>query len=262
MLATLHSVDHTLEVRLELEHALVGIVDAETAERGYLLTGKEPFLETFEPSLQSAQWSAALLRKLTEDNPEQQKRLDRLILLREQRVAQLREQIKARQSGGLEASVALVGIPETQQLTEEIRGIIRQMGEMEEQLLEQRSLAARNASRITLTVVATGSAVVITLVGIAAWSTRRELTARKRAAQIQQTARDYAESIVDTVREPLLVLDHEMRIERANRAFYQSFDTTPAETTRQLLSEIGHGQWNGEQLAKFCLLYTSDAADE
>src|SRR5579862_7619647 len=84
MLSTLRWVDHSLEVRLKLEQALVGIVDAETAERGYLLTGKESFLESFEPSLQSAQRSVESLRKLTADNLEQQKRLDRLIPLHEQ----------------------------------------------------------------------------------------------------------------------------------------------------------------------------------
>ena len=153
-----------------------------------------------------------------------------------------------------------MGIPETQGVMEEIRGIIRQMGNTEEQLLEQRSLAARNASRLTLTMVVVGSTIIITLVAVAARSTRRELALRKQAAQMQQTARDYAESIVDTVREPLLVLDHEMRIERANRAFYQSFATTPAETARQCLSEIGHGKWNGGRLAE--LLKETLSADK
>src|SRR5581483_9352074 len=57
-------------------------------------------------------------------------------------------------------------------------------------------------------------------------------------------ARGYAESIVDTVREPLLVLSYDLRVERANRAYYQAFQTTPAETEDRLLSEIGHGQWS------------------
>ena len=69
MLEALHMVDHTREVRLELEHVWVGMVDAETAERGYLLTGKESFLETFEPSLQLAQRSTESLRILTADKP-------------------------------------------------------------------------------------------------------------------------------------------------------------------------------------------------
>jgi len=250
MLATLRLVDHTLEVRLELEHTLVGIVDAETALRGYLLTGKESSLESFEPSLKAARRSLESLRKLAADNPEQQKRLDRLMPIFEQRTAQMRDLMKVRESQGLEASIALVGTPETWQLREEIRGIIGQMGNTEEQLLEQRALAARNASRITLIVVAIGSAIIITLVAIAARSTRRELALRKQAAQMQQTARDYAESIVDTVREPLLVLDHDLRIERANRAYYETFHATPTETEQRFISEIGRGQWSGAQLAE------------
>ena len=249
MLETLRSVDHTLEVRLETERALVGVIDAETAVRGYLLTGKETFLESFEPSLEQARQSLGTLRQLTDDNPKQQERLDRLVPMVEQKSALMHAQLKARQAGVLEASVAAEQITEGRRVMEEIRGMIWQMGDTEDQLLEKRSLAARNASRTTLVVVMMGSAGFIVLLAIATRSTTRELTARKQAAQSQQTARHYAESIVDTVRDPLLVLDHEMRIERANRAFYQSFHTNPGETEHRLLFEIGEGQWKGERLA-------------
>ncbi|MEI9893181.1 MAG: PAS domain S-box protein [Chthoniobacter sp.] len=248
MLSTLRWVDHTREVRLELEHALVGIVDAETAERGYLLTGKEPFLESFAPSLDRTHQSIEALRTLTDDNPEQQQRLDRLVPLLEKKIARMRDQIKVRQTEGLEASAAIVGTLEGRRLMEEVRGIVQQMGDVESQLLEKRSLAARSASRTTLIVVTVGSVVIILLVGIAVASTRRELAARQQAALSQQTARDYAESIVDTVREPLLVLDKEMKVERANRAYYQAFQATLPEIERRPLSEIGHGQWSGARL--------------
>ena len=58
-----------------------------------------------------------------------------------------------------------------------------------------------------------------------------------------QTARDYAESIIATIREPLVVLDGELRIVSASRSFYETFRVTPAETEGRLLYEIGHRQW-------------------
>jgi signal transduction histidine kinase len=61
---------------------------------------------------------------------------------------------------------------------------------------------------------------------------------------MQTGARTYAESIVDTMREPLLVLSHDMRVERANRSFYQYFQTTPGRTEQRLLSELDGGRWN------------------
>jgi len=56
--------------------------------------------------------------------------------------------------------------------------------------------------------------------------------------------RTYAQNIVDTVREPLLILDASLRVQSANRAFYQTFHVSPLETERHLIYELGNGQWD------------------
>lgn len=61
--------------------------------------------------------------------------------------------------------------------------------------------------------------------------------------EIQQ-ARRYAENIVETVREPLLVLDGDLKIVSANRSFYQTFKVTPSETLGKLVYDVGNRQWN------------------
>src|SRR5580704_11949273 len=55
---------------------------------------------------------------------------------------------------------------------------------------------------------------------------------------------NYAQNIVDTVREPLLILDATLRVQSANRAFYQTFHVTPGETEGHLIYELGNGQWD------------------
>src|SRR5438270_8986120 len=55
---------------------------------------------------------------------------------------------------------------------------------------------------------------------------------------------DYALNIVDTVREPLLILDTTLRVQSANRAFYQTFHVSREETVNQLIYELGNGQWD------------------
>lgn len=59
-----------------------------------------------------------------------------------------------------------------------------------------------------------------------------------------EQARDFAESIVATVREPILVLDATLHVAFANRAFYTAFEVTPEETAGRLLYELGNGQWD------------------
>src|SRR5436305_5857872 len=55
---------------------------------------------------------------------------------------------------------------------------------------------------------------------------------------------NYALNIVDTVREPLLILDATLRVRSANRAFYQTFHVSSEETENRLIYELGNGQWD------------------
>ncbi|MFN0166089.1 MAG: chemotaxis protein CheB [Bryobacteraceae bacterium] len=64
----------------------------------------------------------------------------------------------------------------------------------------------------------------------------------KNAALAQ--ARDFAMSIVETVRQPLLVLDTDLRIRMANRAFYRTFQTSPLETEGQTIYSLSRGSWD------------------
>jgi len=57
-------------------------------------------------------------------------------------------------------------------------------------------------------------------------------------------AREYAESIINTVREPLMVLDQDLRVVTASRSFYDVFKVKPEETVGQLIYDLGNKQWN------------------
>ena len=57
-------------------------------------------------------------------------------------------------------------------------------------------------------------------------------------------ASEYAESIIDTVREPLIILDHDLRVVTASRSFYEFFKVKPEETEGQLIYNLGNDQWD------------------
>src|SRR5687767_13519740 len=71
-----------------------------------------------------------------------------------------------------------------------------------------------------------------------------DVTDRRRAQQLLDQIESYAQDVVDTVREPLLILDSSLRVHSANRAFYQTFQVSAAETENQLIYELGNKQWN------------------
>lgn len=60
----------------------------------------------------------------------------------------------------------------------------------------------------------------------------------------------YAEAIVETVREPLIILDGNLRIKTANKAFFDAFKVDKKETYNKLIFELGNGQWDIPELKK------------
>src|SRR5262245_714903 len=65
-----------------------------------------------------------------------------------------------------------------------------------------------------------------------------------RGLQQLQEAENYAEAIVETVREGLVILDEQLKVKKANRSFYEMFQIAVAETEGRPLQELGRGQWD------------------
>jgi PAS domain S-box-containing protein len=71
-----------------------------------------------------------------------------------------------------------------------------------------------------------------------------DVTERRRSEADLKAIETYAQNIVDTVREPLLILDTTLRVRSGNRAFYQTFQVSHEETENRLIYELGNGQWD------------------
>lgn len=71
-----------------------------------------------------------------------------------------------------------------------------------------------------------------------------DIDALKRSAATLEEARNYAEAIVQTVQVPLIVLESDFRVNKANRSFYETFQVSPPETAQSLIFDLGNGQWN------------------
>jgi two-component system, chemotaxis family, CheB/CheR fusion protein len=71
-----------------------------------------------------------------------------------------------------------------------------------------------------------------------------DIDALKRGMEQLEYSRNYAQAIVETVREPLIVLDSNLQVLTANQSFYQTFQVSSAETEQRVIFDLGNGQWN------------------
>ena len=82
------------------------------------------------------------------------------------------------------------------------------------------------------------------------FASARDIDDRQRREAILQEVQSFAEAIVETVREPLLVLDKDLHVRMANPSFLRTFRASKAETEGRLLYELGNGQWDIPELRR------------
>jgi two-component system CheB/CheR fusion protein len=71
-----------------------------------------------------------------------------------------------------------------------------------------------------------------------------DITTRKRIEQTERDSRIFADSVIDTIRESLVILDNELRVISANMAFYKTFQVSKEETEKKWIYNIGGHQWD------------------
>ena len=71
-----------------------------------------------------------------------------------------------------------------------------------------------------------------------------QIAERKRAEEAFEKAQEYTESIVETIREPLIVLTPDLKVISANRSFYETFQVAPEETEGRFIFDVGNHQWD------------------
>ena len=145
-------VAHTYRVLDELEGVLSGMKDAETGQRGYILTGDEKYLEPYRGAQVSVDQGVKSLRDLTKDNVNQQRRLDILEPLidgNEGKFALLQETIDLRKDStkGFQAALQLIRTDKGKNVMDEIRKTIDEMAREENSLLIKRSDDAQTSAR-------------------------------------------------------------------------------------------------------------------
>jgi CHASE3 domain sensor protein len=160
--ATNRAVVHTYRVIKEINDTLSLLKDAETGQRGYLLTGRDDYLRPYTAAVKAIPKRLERLRELTADNPGQQERLARLEPEVKAKLAELRRAVAARRDQGEAAALAVVRAGHAKRHMDAARKTLAEMEAAEERRLERRTANAdRRTSRALGTAVVLGGLVLV-----------------------------------------------------------------------------------------------------
>ncbi len=175
-------VSHTYRVLEEIETLLSQVREAETIQRGYLITGQEQLLERYRIVAPAIERVLISLKNLTSDNPDQQRRIDDLGPAVVARLSVLREGIEVRRQKGFEAAVAIVGSGRGDQAMERVQAIVREVRDTELLLLRRRVDAAEATARWTTRGISAGTGAAVALLTLGATMIARSITRSIREA--------------------------------------------------------------------------------
>ena len=167
---------HTYQVLASLESLIGEVVNAETGQRGYLLTGREQYLQPFRSATKAIEVQFDTLRRLTSDNAHQQQRLDSIRPLVTEKISELQATIDLRTEKGADAALKIVLTDKGRQVMDDIRAIVDQMVAEENQLLIERDEVAKNSAQATKATILYGTIAAFVLVGIAGTLIQRSIT--------------------------------------------------------------------------------------
>jgi methyl-accepting chemotaxis protein len=168
LIGTSSAREHTYSVLGKLVDVLSLLLDMQGSQRGYVITGDEEYLEPYQVAQGQINRSKEDLRKLTSDNPRQQRRQDELDRLIQARLTLSREILDVRRTNGLEAAVELVKTGKGKENMEDIRKVLDEMRTEEEDLLKVRIDKAENDARNAQTTNVLGTLVALVLATLGA----------------------------------------------------------------------------------------------
>ena len=184
--------------------------DAETGQRGYLLTGEEQYLQPYRDALTGLETDLKSLRQSSSNNPELRERLNRIEPLIRLKLAELNQTITLRHERGYDAAIEVVKTDKGRRIMDDIRQALAQMREQGEGLVSARSADAVGGARRSTMVIAISCSLMVLVVAVAGLMVRCGLIAQRTAERDLREAEERFRLLVASVQEyAILMLDTE-----------------------------------------------------
>ena len=202
-------VTHTMEALRYIEGLLSSLKDAETGQRGLLLTTQERYLQPYSRAVAELPSSFARLKELLSDNPEQYQRLLTAERIANEKLAELSETLRLYRMEDRPAALELVLTDRGRFAMDRFRAIIDEMRRHEETLLRERQDAVQVSTQLSNSVVIGGSALLLVLILVSMIMSSRDYRVREtevwlRTGQVKLSSRIRSEQRITTLGDSIL----------------------------------------------------------
>src|ERR1700730_6446373 len=198
---------HSFDVRGLLFDTAARLVDAETGQRGFLLTGDDAYLEPYSAAIKSVDRLLTELKSSTADNPVQQKRLLELEQLIDKKLAELQRTIDLRKQDGLAAANAVVLKGEGKRWMDQIRSLLGEMQNEEDRLRALRAVEMTGALNRSSRIVVAGNLLSASILVAVFALLFRALSQRKRAQEGLEKSEKWLSTTLASIGDAVIATD-------------------------------------------------------
>ncbi|AWH38525.1 histidine kinase [Stenotrophomonas sp. ZAC14D1_NAIMI4_6] len=230
-------VNHTQAVGVALQQLQTDVRDVESAALTLSKGVDAPGLHERMAKAEQIPGRLAALARMTRDNPDQLVRIGRIESLLEGRMALARQLARSTPNTDQRELV--------QDLSTRypIRGLVEELQASEKTLLAARAEQAARQRRQTELVSWSSLVVQLCLLGLVLWLLQRQIGRRLQAERHSLRAAARAASVLQTVREPIVLLDRDLRVQLHNTAFAELYGLQDERADGTLLADVGEGAW-------------------
>jgi PAS domain S-box-containing protein len=238
MLETNKWVTHRQEVLQKIQEVTTDMVDLASGERLYLITGDEAFLKGREQQEEKVRSDFQDVRKLTADNPNQQKHLDQLEPLIAQRIDWEHQMIAVRREDGFSMAARLISTGPGLKLSEDVRGSLEQMQDLEYRLLGADKKEAESASTATFLLLPLGVFLSLGVLSLGVFFLNAGVAGRIQSERALRESEAQLQTIVENLDEGLIVSDLNGQLLQWNRAALRLHGYSSSEQDRRAFTDL------------------------
>ncbi|MHC1671629.1 sensor histidine kinase [Stenotrophomonas maltophilia] len=230
-------VNHTQAVGVALQQLQADVRDVESAALTLSKGVDAPGLRERMAVANDIPGRLAELGRMTRDNPDQLIRIGRIESMLEGRMALARELARSEPNSDQRELVKDLSTRYP------IRGLVEELQASEQQLLTLRAEQAARQRKQTELVSWSSLVIQLGLLGLVLWLLQRQIGRRLHAERQSLRSAARAASVLQTVREPIVLLDRDLRVQLHNPAFAELYGLQDERADGLLLESVGDGAW-------------------